>query len=539
MPFAITNSCCTDAACVRVCPVGCIHPAPGEPGFGTSEILHIDPAACIDCGACADACPVGAIFPVDRLGAHDAIYADINAGYYSGSSGSTGSDEAGPDPSGAAASQRRHVADDLDVAVVGTGPAGMYTVNELLAHTEARITLIDEHLTPGGLVRSGVAPDHPHTKQIERAFALALRHPRVEFVGGVRLGRDVALAELGEQFAAVFLATGADAARRLGIDGEDAPRVTSALDVVRWSGGVPGFDTSPLPEANLGRAVVVGTGNVALDLARLLTLSPDELGRTDVADRTLDWLRVHRLDDVVLLGRGDAAHAAYTEAEFRALDRVPGLTVHLVDADEPTPSFEPHTGARITVVFGSRIEQFVDHGGHVGVRVERVAGPAQLDADVVITSLGYDVDAEGATTLGLPHDPATGAYRHEGGRVVTTGAVRDGAGIYVTGWAKRGARGGIGANRLCAAETVQTFVDDVAGGVIVSPKRTRDTLRDALRLKGISTTDARGARAIDRAERSRGEAADRPRVKFVTTDELARTAARTRRLSVRGRSARG
>ena len=263
------------------------------------------------------------------------------------------------------------------------------------------------------------------------------------------------------------------------------------------------------------------------------------MGRTDVADRTLDWLRAHRLDDVVLLGRGDAAHAAYTEAEFRALDRVPGLTVHLVDADEPTPSFEPHTGARITVVFGSRIEQFVDHGGHVGVRVERVDGPAQLDADVVITSLGYDVDAEGATTLGLPHDPATGAYRHEGGRVVTTGAVRDGAGIYVTGWAKRGARGGIGANRLCAAETVQTLVDDVAGGVIVSPKRTRDTLRDALRLKGISTTDARGAHAIDRAERSRGEAADRPRVKFVTTDELARTAARGRRLSVRGRSARG
>lgn len=569
MPFAITKSCCTDAACVSVCPVGCIHPAPGEPGFGSSEILHIDPETCIDCGACADACPVDAIYPIDRLGRADRIYAEINAAYYAPerelspeapldvgpaepadvppvAAKLTAGDD---DPSRRVDSGLRdegssrhespaqshgypllgHIPAGCRIAVIGTGPAGMYTLRELLARTDAHITVIDELPTPGGLVRSGVAPDHPQTKNVQRGFDVAMRHPRVSFLGGVTIGRDVTLEEVRHHFDAVFLATGAQRPRRLGAPGEDLPAVHSARDLTAWAGGVPGWDDDPFA-GNTGatgaersrRAVIVGTGNVALDIVRLLSLPTPDLERTDLAGRALDVLRRRPVRDIVVLGRRTARDAAYTEAEFRALPYVPGLEVRALEADEPFDSLDwnlPTHGTRVTFVFGTSIERFESPAGAgVVAHLARAADDdvVPLDADLVITSLGYDVEPMD----GLPFDADRGTVEHDGGRV------RSLPGVYVVGWIKRGARGGIGTNRGCAQESVDAYVRDAA--TLPRSASAPGAFVTLLRTRGVHPTDRRGAVAIDRAELRAGARVGRPRVKLTTLEEL-RASAQTRR----------
>lgn len=539
MPFAITTSCCADASCVSVCPVGCIHPAPGEPGFGTSEILHIDPTVCIDCGACADACPVGAIYPVDRLVGADVDYARINADHFArpdrASQNIDPSEPARADNPGRTTPRpppRGHV------AVVGAGASGLYTLKELLARTDARITVIDALPTPGGLIRSGVAADHPATKQIQRTFDIALRHRRVDLVGGVELGRDVTLAELRERFDAVFVATGASAPRSLGVPGEDHPHVLRARDVVAWAGGAPDTTTTvdaawpTLPEAG-GRVVIVGTGNVALDLARLLTLPTAVLGRTDVADRALDALRTRRVREVVVLGRGDRTTAACTQAEFRALQHTPGVEVRVIDADDAWTPLEDGAPPTITMLFGSRVESILgpadpqEHPAQDDESTPPVSERAVLlgrsapgderlvlGADLVITSLGQDVAPLDALTL----DPVTRAFRHEAGRVT------DLPGVYVVGWAKRGAIGGIGANRPCAAETVRSYLEDAPN--LPAPTRRAGGLPRLVSARGGDVVTLRGARRIDRAEILAGAATGRPRIKLTSRDELLGAASR-------------
>ena len=332
--FVITQSCCSDAACVSVCPVNCIHPTPEERGFGTSDILHIDPEACIDCGACADACPVDAIFPAENLGTRDKVFIEINADYYKNNPDvkSGWSDVVYPEipklPAG------------LRVALVGTGPSGGYALRTLLDRTEASVTVIDKLPTPGGLVRAGVAPDHPGTKGVLRGFDLLYRDPRVTMATNVEVGESegqITPAELAEHFDAVFYAVGASESRRLGIPGEDLPGSTSATELVAWYNAVPGADAAPPlrrssdADPASGRAVIVGTGNVALDVARILVSPPELLATTDIADRALEILREQNVHEVVLLGRRDQAHAAYTSAEYRALSTIPGVEVVVVD----------------------------------------------------------------------------------------------------------------------------------------------------------------------------------------------------------------
>lgn len=552
MPFAITKSCCADASCVSVCPVACIHPTPGEPGFGTSEILHIDPATCIDCGACADACPVDAVYPVDRLSPADQVYAEINASYYLGGApepvvATTGSrhvlrggatrigatrsgHESGPDaPSHVSAPPTGHV------AVVGAGAAGSYTLKELLARTDTHLTVIDAAHTPGGLIRSGVAPDHPATKRIQRSFDVALQHHRVRLLGGVELGSDVSLADLRERFDAVFVATGAAQPRSLGVPGEDHARVVAARDVTAWAGGVPGAATPPLDE-RCERVVIVGTGNVALDVVRLLTLPPQALAGTDVADRALAVLREARVREVVVLGRGPAAGAAFTQAEFRALEQVSGLHVEVIDADDACPPqlrqrpaaapnlrspAENNRAPRVTFLFGTRVEAVDEDDetarGGVKTHLARTEGSLTLAADLVVTSLGQSV----SPLEGLPFDASRGAFTHDGGRAAGL------PGVYVVGWAKRGAVGGIGANRQCAQESVAAYLADAPG--LARPSGSAASLPRDLARRGVRITDAGGARAIDRHERAAGAAQGRPRVKLTELEHLLRASAVRRR----------
>ncbi|MBO0803806.1 MAG: FAD-dependent oxidoreductase, partial [Nocardiopsaceae bacterium] len=301
MAYAITQSCCADASCVSACPVNCIHPAPGEPAFGTTDQLFIDPVSCIDCGACADACPVDAAQPADQLTGSLAAYIERNRDYFSDASpGDAPPDITAPDdaaPHGFQAPSLPRIprslpasAGPLRIAVVGTGPSAGYTVQSLLRSTDADITLIDRHPAPGGLIRYGVAPDHPATKRIGDSFARAFRHPRVSMHLGTEVGRDLSHADILDCHHAVVYATGADTPRDLGIDGEDLPGSIAATDFLFWSNGRPGsqLDATAL---DAERAVVVGNGNVALDVARLLLSPPGRLAATGIAAGALDALR--------------------------------------------------------------------------------------------------------------------------------------------------------------------------------------------------------------------------------------------------------
>lgn len=537
--FVITQTCCSDAACVSVCPVNCIHPTPEERGFGTSDILHIDPQACIDCGACADACPVDAIFPADRLSERDKVFIEINADYYKDNTDITSgwSDVVYPHlpalPAG------------LRVALVGTGPAGGYALRTLIDRTQAQITVIDTLPTPGGLVRAGVAPDHPGTKGVLRGFDLLYRDPRVTMATNVTVGevaagsaasgtRDTARvtpAELAEHFDAVFYAVGASESRRLGIPGEDLPGSTSATELVAWYNGVPGADAAPpirratAGDPATGRAVVIGTGNVALDVARILVSPPEQLAATDIADRALRILREQNVHEVVVLGRRDQAAAAYTAAEYRALATIPGIEVVVHDGDVPDLSgpADPNR-RRVVFLFHTSPREIVGDDRVDGVRVDTNGTEHRIDADLAVRSIGY----RSRPIEGLPFDEERGIFPNADGRLLDSqGAIIPG--VYVTGWAKRGPSGGIGANKLCAQNTVEEFLADARDGKLVRTQRAAGEFTKLLKKRTRNVIGYRGMRAIDRAERLRGAAEGRPRKKFTDLPGMVGAAGRRKR----------
>ncbi len=478
MAYAITQTCCTDASCVAACPVNCIHPTPDEPDFGTTDMLYVDPRACIDCGACADACPVDAVFPVDKLSASLAEYADVNAAFYEGRPVAGQRVEGSPlfhswDPP----RFRRSLPSDmrpLDVAVVGTGPAGMYAAQDLLLHTSSRVSLIDRLDTPGGLVRYGVAPDHPSTKAIGESFARFHDHPRVRMRLGVEVGRDVTVDELAGRYDAVVHAVGASGARDLGVDGEDLPGSVAAGTVVGWYNGHPDVPASSVDLTAAERVVVVGTGNVAIDVARILTADPDDLAGTPIAPHALAALRSRTVREVVLLGRRGPESLAATAPEVRALLRRSGVDV-VLDTHDPQIAVaveDAAPGTATALLRGARhdavdpvgapekpriVFRFLSAPGRItgserveGVTVDGLTIPAGL----VVRAVGH----RGSPVPGLPFDEAAGTIPN------TAGRVEDRPGHYVVGWIKRGPSGGIGTNRTDAAETVGSLLDDAVAG---------------------------------------------------------------------------
>ncbi|MGA4975548.1 FAD-dependent oxidoreductase [Streptomyces cinereoruber] len=550
MTYAITQTCCNDATCVAVCPVNCIHPTPEEPDFGTTEMLYIDPRACIDCGACADACPVDAIFPADRLTGRLREYEAINAGYYT--------ENTAREPGPAVASPNFHTWGEpsfprslpsdfapLRVAVVGTGPAGMYAAEDLLLHTNAEVTLIDRLPVAGGLVRYGVAPDHPATKGAGETFARFHSHPRVRMRLGVEIGRDVTAEELAAHHDAVVYAVGAPADRRLGIPGEDLPGSVSATSVVSWYNAHPetGADAVPL---SAERVVVVGNGNVALDVARVLVTDPAALAGTDIADHALAALSGSRVREVMLLGRRGPEHAAYTASELLALKHLPGVDLVVDDRDPRTGAAIDAAAAgekaallrdvareavdwtrppapdrrRIVLRFHSAPAEALGTDAVRAVRVTEDGSESgtEIGAGLLVRAIGY----RGVALPGLPFDEATGTVPHEAGRISGM------PGGYVVGWIKRGPSGGIGANRACAEETVGTLLADAVAGALPKPTGTSAEFRRLARSRSKGLVDARGLAAIDRTERARGREAGRPRVKLATVPELV-AAARGRR----------
>jgi ferredoxin/flavodoxin---NADP+ reductase len=539
MTHVITQQCCNDAACVPACPVNCIHPTPDEPDYRTAEMLYIDPDGCIDCGACIGACPVSAIEPDYDLPPESLPFIALNAAYFEG----PGRRDYDPTPHQEPA-RRTWPADEgpgpLRVAVVGTGPAASYAVQHLLSQRglDVRIDVFERLLTPTGLVRFGVAPDHQTTKQVADTYQRAWRSDRVRLFLGVEIGRDLDQDELARRYHAVVYGTGAPEARRLGIAGEHLPGSHTATDVVGWYNGHPD-SAAAAPGVDVERAVVVGNGNVALDVARLLALDAAARGRTDMADHAVAALDASSLREIRVMGRRGADAAAFTPAELLGLVEALGprlvrsedlgpltgtattMEAYKRDLIEALPTEAPAGDGPVVVLDFCRTPLAVTGTDRVsGLRwarteIDAASGRTTVSDDVAETECGLVISAIGSRSVrlgSLPFDETSGRVPNVGGRVVEPGAGVTVRGLYVTGWAKRGPQGTIGTNRHCARETTDALLDDFLAGDLVGPAEegdVADLLPDAVTVAGWA--------ALDAHEKKAGRAAGRPRVKVVDT----------------------
>jgi ferredoxin--NADP+ reductase len=547
MPYVVTQSCCSDASCVIACPVNCIHPAPGEPGFAEAEMLYVDPKACVDCGACATACPVDALKPHTKLDADELPFIELNRLYYAENP------HADRTPLALVPKRRTLPGGEIRVAVVGSGPAGLYAADELLKHPGVTVDVYDRLPTPYGLARAGVAPDHQHTKQVARLFAAIEGQPGFRYRLGVEVGAagsaDITDTELAERYHGVIYAVGASSDKRLGIEGEDLLGSVPATSVVGWYNGYPDHEDAFV---DLGgeRVVIVGNGNVALDVARVLTADPASLASTDIADLPLATLRGSRVQEVVVLGRRGPAEAAFTLPELVGLAGLRDVDVVVDDAgvgfDLTTAkgrmlaelAARPSTAGRRRIVlrFCTVPVRILGSESVSGVvlgrtRLEEVEGRVVavrtgetevLEAQMVLRSVGY----RGEAVPGLPFDDATGTVPNTAGRVEP--------GLYVAGWIKRGPTGFIGTNKSCSEETVGALFDDLAAGLLTEPDADADELERWLAERAPGQVDLAGWQAIDAEECRRGAEQGRPRVKVLDVAEM-RAIASAGRPRTRGR----
>ena len=455
------------------------------------------------------------------------------------------------------------------VAVVGSGPAGFYAAGHLLKESDVEVDMFERLPTPHGLVRSGVAPDHPKIKTVTRVYEKTAAHPRFRFFGNVELGRDVTAAELREHYHAVVYAVGAAADRPLGIPGEGLPGSWAATDFVGWYNGHPDYCDLQF-DLSCERAVVVGNGNVALDVARMLTLEHSELALTDVADHALEVLRESSVREVVVVGRRGPAQAAFTNPELLELGEMAGVDV-VVDPEEleralavadgdvnPTAvrnvkilreyAQRPLTGQPRRIVLRfllSPTELVADPGdGVAGVRLVRnelIAGldgslraaateeQEIIDTRLVLRAVGY----RGKPLPGVPFDERRGVILNEGGRVHEGNGVGARPGEYVVGWIKRGPSGVIGTNKKDAQETVDAILADLAAGALPIPASPDpQAIEELLLLRRPDLVTYEGWSEIDRHERGLGEPHGRPRVKLTRIEEMLQVASEQRSVSL-------
>ncbi|MDF1705671.1 MAG: FAD-dependent oxidoreductase [Aeromicrobium sp.] len=541
MTYVVTQSCCNDASCMSVCPVNCIHPAPGEPDFGHTEMVYVDPRSCIDCGACADACPVTAIKPLDRLAGDEQVFIDLNADYYR----DRPADAPWAAPTFLPATPKRDT--PPRIAVVGTGPAASYAARELLTTSSSEVSMFDRLPVAGGLVRAGVAPDHADTKRLLDMFTWTYDHPRTHMYLNVEVGRDVTHAELLEHHDAVIYAVGARDDRLMGLPGEEElAGVHAAPEVVGWYNAHPDVAADAV-DLDTERVVVVGNGNVALDVARILLSDVDQLARTDIADHALAELRSSTVREVVVVGRRGPENAAFTRPELlmmpRGIDVVvehdsrvaaeiaeaePGSKAALL-ADLPQEQIDwsapPPPGRRLVLTFFRTVQELAGEQRLQAVRLGRSTGDPDHPHASDVTATGLLVRStghRGTPVADLPFEATTATVPHEAGRVVDPESGQPVAGAYVVGWIKRGATGGIGANRSDAQETVATVLVDLARGDLAAPTGRRRDLERLLKSRRVDVVGRRRMRRIEAAERSRGAESGRPRVKIATVAEMLR-----------------
>jgi ferredoxin--NADP+ reductase len=432
----------------------------------------------------------------------------------------------------------------LRVAVVGSGPAGFYAAAALLdAERGIEVDMLERLPTPWGLVRLGVAPDHPKLKSVSRAFERIAEKPGFRFFGNVEVGRDLSHADLLGLYDAVIYAFGAQTDKRLGIPGEDLPGSWSATEFVAWYNGHPDYQELPF-DLNVERAVVVGNGNVALDVARMLALTPEELEPTDTTDPAIAAIGSSPVQEIVVVGRRGPAQASWTTQELKEMGELAGADVSVdaaelegAEADDTQTqrnlevlrefaAREP-TGKPLVVRFLFFRSPVAIHGTEKVESIELVRNRLEdrdgrlvavptderetLECGLVFRSVGY----RGVGLPEVPFDEQRGTIQNEGGRVVGAD------GTYCAGWIKRGPTGIIGTNKKDATETVARLLEDIdAGRVAHKPEATQEALGELLAERGVRAVVYSGWASIDELERAAGEKLGRPRVKLRTWDEL-------------------
>jgi ferredoxin--NADP+ reductase len=444
---------------------------------------------------------------------------------------------------------------DRRVAIVGSGPAAFYAAAALLASEDPRVEvdLIERLPTPWGLVRLGVAPDHPQLKTVSRAFEKIAARPGFRFLGNVEVGRDVTHAELAGIYDAVIYAVGSQTDRRLGIPGEDLPGSWAATELVAWYNGHPDFQDLEF-DLSHERAVVIGNGNVALDVARMLALTREELAATDTTDAAIEAIVASGIREIVVLGRRGPVQAAWTSTELHELGEMKGADV-LVDPPEleldPVSETELESASNIVQRNVEILREFGTHERSEKPRVVRlrfrtsplaILGEERVEAielvrnrlepdgrgsvravatdetevipcGLVFRSVGY----RGVSLPGVPFTESAGTIPNAAGRVLD----EHGApipGLYCAGWIKRGPTGVIGTNKKDATETVELFLEDARDGRM--PERAGGTMDELLSARGVDVVMYPGWEAIDAIERGLGEEQGRPRVKLSSWDDL-------------------
>ena len=446
------------------------------------------------------------------------------------------------------------------VAVVGSGPAGFYAAGQLLASDLAvEVDMIERLPTPWGLVRFGVAPDHPKIKEVSRIFERIAQQPGFRFFGNVEVGRDIGHDDLLRLYHAVVYAVGAQTDRRMGIPGEDLPGSWAATQFVAWYNGHPDFQDLPF-DLSCQRAVVVGAGNVALDVMRMLALTEDKLCPTDATDQAIAAIAGSGIREIVMLARRGPAQAAFTTPELKELGELAGANVvvdptdlALDSASEAMFANDVTAQRKLAVLraYATRPAAGKPKSLHLRFRVSPVAilGESTVEAvevvknelvpdergriqavpkgqheripcGLVLRSVGY----HGTPLQGVPFDDASGRMPNREGRVLD-GHSAPLPGVYCAGWIKRGPSGVIGTNKKDASETVERLLEDARAGKLGPPgTSTAEGIVELLNERSIEFVTHAGWAAIDAVERARGAARGRPRIKICRSDELLATA---------------
>lgn len=452
-------------------------------------------------------------------------------------------------------------AQPLRVAIIGAGPTGFYAAERLFKESDLviEVDLYDRLPTPFGLVRYGVAPDHQKIKSVTAAFDRIASNPRFRFFGNVELGRDVSFDDLKEYYHQVLFSTGAQTDRPLGIPGDDLIGSHPATEFVAWYNGHPDYRDCQF-DLTQERVAVVGVGNVAVDVARILCRTPEELLKTDIADYALEALRNSKVKEVYILGRRGPAQAAFTAPEAKELGEladcdtlVPPEEARLDALSEATLTGADRADVRKVEIIQelarrqptgkskrlilrflvSPVELIGDAQGRVRqmrlVHNELYATDAgslrpratdrfeTLDVGLVFRSIGY----KGVPLPGVPFHDSWGVIPNDAGRVLDPATKEPVVGQYTAGWIKRGPTGVIGTNKPDAAETVESMLADARAGRVLNPVRATASEAEAMvggrQAQMVSYADWR---RLDELELSRGKECGRPRVKFTRIDEM-------------------
>ncbi len=448
----------------------------------------------------------------------------------------------------------------LRVAIVGAGPSGFYAAEHVLkdGDVHAQVDLFDRLPTPFGLVRGGVAPDHPKIKSVTRVYEKTAAREGFRFFGNIKVGRDIEVDDLERLYHAIVYTVGCETDRQLGIPGENLPGSHAATAFVGWYNAHPDYAEE---EFNLSceRAVVIGNGNVAMDVARMLALTDHELRQTDTADHAIEMLDRKEIREIVVLGRRGPVQAAFTNPEIKELGEMEGADVVVdpsdVELDPASAAYleseEADKTTRVNVETLREFSQRTPEGEQQRIVLRFLASPVEIQGDgkvekivigrnelveeggtlrakdtgereelecgLVLRSVGYT----GIPIEGVPFDQSRGLILNEGGRVLDSHDAGHKIGHYAAGWIKRGPSGVIGTNKKDALETVQHLLADVESQTLLNPATPEPSaVEELLSERNIRYVSFEDWQAIDEAEVGRGEPHGRPRVKFVKVEEM-------------------